>query len=160
MKTREQIYNVEASTLIRDITTYHCAKGAQLAKLYPGKDSKIENLLKYLVRQGRIFYEAETDTYYDNADMKTNTEMLTALWVLSDFGDKVEYHSSDSFPTKIIFFSAGEVYEIICIPSDKETLIIQALAHQNHEDNGKQILIVEEIEQINRTIFPLRYFVL
>jgi len=58
MKTREQIYSGEAASLLRDITTYHCVGGKQLARLYRGKDNKVENLLRHLVKQGRIFYDA------------------------------------------------------------------------------------------------------
>ena len=55
MKTREQIYRQEAASLLRDVTTYHCAKGEQLKRLYPGKEEKIEHLLGYLVKQGRVY---------------------------------------------------------------------------------------------------------
>ena len=54
-KTREQIYRQEAASLLRDVTTYHCAKGEQLKRLYPGKEEKIEHLLGYLVKQGRVY---------------------------------------------------------------------------------------------------------
>ena len=134
MKTREQIYGKEAAALLRDVTTYHCMKYGQLLKLYAGKERQVENLLSHLERQGRIFYDSGMDAYCDSPDTKPDAEMLAALWVLADFGDRIEYHSSDAFPAKLIFFAEGEVYEVICIPPDKETLI----------------LIVEETVQIPR----------
>ena len=70
MKTREQIYGKEAAALLRDITTYHCMKPGQILKLYPGKERQVENLLTHLTRQGRIFYDTDTDTYFDNPDMR------------------------------------------------------------------------------------------
>ncbi len=154
MKTREQIYRQEAASLLRDITTYHCAKGDQLMRLYPLREKKIANLLRHLVRQGRIFYDARHDTYHDTPDMNTDSETITALWVLSDFGDKVEYHSTDTYPTKIIFFAMGDIYEIICVPRDKETLILHAASHRNDSEGGKRILIVEDIGQIERIDLP------
>ena len=81
MKTREQIYGKEAAALLRDITTYHCMKPGQILKLYPGKERQVENLLTHLTRQGRIFYDTDTDTYFDNPDMRPDPEMLSALWV-------------------------------------------------------------------------------
>lgn len=149
MKTREQIYRQEATSLLRDVTTYHCAKGEQIKRLYPGKEEKIERLLGYLVKQGRIFYRADKDTYFDNPDMETDTEMLAALWVLADFGDKYEYHSTDAYPSKIVFFADGETYEIVCVPRDKVGLVLHAMGMRNDNDSGKKIFIVESIEQID-----------
>ena len=149
MKTREQLYRQEAASLLRDVTTYHCAKGEQLKRFYPGKEEKIEHLLNYLVKQGRIFYRSEKDTYYDLPDMETDLEMIAALWVLADFGDKYEYHSTDAYPSKIVFFADGETYEIVYVPRDKIGLILHAMGMRNDNDCGKKILIVEDSSQID-----------
>lgn len=64
MKTREQIYSREATEILRDITTYHYIRHDQLLRLYPQKNKDvIDNLLSYLVRQGRIFYDSGRDWY-------------------------------------------------------------------------------------------------
>ena len=47
MRNREQIYGQEAAGLLRNITVYHCMRRDQLLRLYPGKESIIENLLRY-----------------------------------------------------------------------------------------------------------------
>lgn len=148
MKTREQIYGREAAALLRDITTYHCMKRRQILKLYPGKERQVEALLSHLVKQGRIFVDPDLDIFFDGQELQTDAEMLTALWVLADFGDRVEYHSSDDFPAKLIFFAEGETYEVICVPHGKEILVEHALSHAVTEDSGKRILIVESTEQI------------
>ena len=148
MKTREQLYRKEAASLLRDITTYHCAKGEQLKRLYRGKEEKIEHLLGYLVKQGRIFYDTKEDIYYDLPDMESDEEMLAALWVLADFGDRYEYHSSDTYPTQIIFFAKGETYEIICLPKDKAAMVLYAVNMRGEEGSGKRIFIVEDTSLI------------
>lgn len=150
MKTREQLYGKEAASLLRDITSYHCMRHEQVYRLYPNKDKAVlDNLLFYLTRQGRIFHDPQTDIYYASPDLEVDREMLAALWVLADFADRVEYHSPDDFPTKIIFFADGETYEIICVPPDREALIVHALS-QSGEEDGRRILIVEDAEQIAR----------
>lgn len=150
MKTREQLYGKEAAGLLRDISNYHCIRREQVYRLYPNKDRTVlDNLLSYLTRQGRIFYDPQADIFYDSSDFETDREMLAALWVLADFADRVEYHSPDDFPTKIIFFSSGETYEIIFVSLDKEALIEHALSGAGAED-GKRILIIESTEQIAR----------
>ena len=149
MKTREDLYRQEAASLMRDITTYRCIKREQWKRLYPGKEEVIERLLDYLVKQGRIYYYEKKDTYFASAQGEVDYEMLAALWVLSDFGDKCEFHSTDAFPSKIVFFADGETYEIIYVPWDKETLILHAMKMRNDEDCGKKILIVEKVSQID-----------
>lgn len=150
MKTREEIYRKEAASLLRDITTYHCAKKEQLKRLYPGREEKIEKLLAYLVNQGRVFYSEDKDIYYDLPNMEDDSEMIAALWVLADFGDKYEYHSTDTYPSKIVFFAEGDTYEIIFVPWDKETLILHALRMRNDDELGKKLFIVEDISQIEK----------
>ncbi len=154
MKTREQIYGKEAAALLRDITTYHCIKRVQLLKLYAGKERQVENLLSHLERQGRISYDPGLDAYSDSPDPTPDAEMLSALWVLADFGEQIEYHSSDDFPVKLVFFADGEVYEVICIPPEKETLIEHALSHMEEEESGKRILIVDDAAQIPHINLP------
>ena len=64
MKTREQIYSREATENLRDISTYHYIRHDQLLRLYPQKKKEvIDNLISYLVRQGRIFYEPDRDWF-------------------------------------------------------------------------------------------------
>ena len=154
VKTREQLYGKEAACLLRDISSYHCIRRGQLYRLYPHKDRGVlDNLLGYLVKQGRVFYSPRIDIYYDSPDFETDWEMLSALLVLADFADRAEYHSPDDFPVKIIFFADGEVYEVICVPPDKETLVEHALARSG-EEGGRRILIVEGTEQIARLRVP------
>lgn len=150
MKTREQIYSREAAEILRDITTYHYIRHDQLLRLYPQKKKVvIDNLLSYLVRQGRIFYEPDRDWYHDGTEAHADMEMLAALWVLADFIDRTEYHSATDFPVKLLFFAEDETYEVVSVPIDKEALIEQALL-QSGEENGKRILILEDTTQIER----------
>ena len=149
MKTREQIYRQEAASLLRDISTYHCIMGKQWTRLYPGKEDKIERLLEYLVKQGRMFYYEYKDTYFLTRETEPDREMLSALWVLSDFGDKCEYHSTDAYPSKIVFFADGETYEIVYVPADKIGLIMHAMKARKDDDCGKKILIVEDASLID-----------
>ena len=153
MKTREQIYGKEAVELLRDITTYHYIRHDQLLRLYPGKEHKVEALLSNLTKQRRIQYEPATDMYYDGNEASPNYDMLAAIWVLTDFIEKVDYHSSADFPSTLIFIADGELYEVISVPPDKEALIEHALAQCN-SDAEKRIVIVETAEQIGKLSIP------
>ena len=102
MKTREQIYRKEAAELLRDLTTYHYMRRDQILRLYPGKESKMENLLAYFTRQSRIFYDKDTDLYHDGTESTPDQSRLVALWVLIDFIEKAEYQLSLG---KVVVFS-------------------------------------------------------
>lgn len=153
MKSRSQIYRNEAATLLRDLTTYHHIRHNQILKLYPGKESKIENLLSYFVKQGRIFYDQHRDIYHDGIEASPDHAMLAAIWVLLDFIDKVEYHSVVDFPACLLFLAEGDLYEIFFIPEEKEILYTQAISQEGGE-NGKRIVIVENVHQIDRLSIP------
>lgn len=153
MKTREQIYSKEAADILRNVTTYHYLRYEQLLKLYPGKEEIIKNLLAFLVRQGRIQFDKIHQLYYDNNETSVDYEMISAIWVLVDFIEEVEYHSSTDFPAKIVFFANGEMYEILYVAFGNETLIRHALSQQTSIPE-KRIVIVEDSKQIAGLSLP------
>lgn len=153
MKTREQIYSKEAADILRNITTYHYIRREQLLRLYPGKEDKIENLLSFFVRQGRIFLDTKHQIYHDGCQTSIDYEMLAAIWVLIDFVEQIEFHSSTDFPAKLIFIADGELYEIIYVVPGNETLIGHALS-QLTKDADKRIVIVENSQQISGLTLP------
>lgn len=152
MRNREQIYGQEAAGLLRNITVYHCIRRDQLLRLYPGKESVIENLLRYLVKQQRIFYNTDRDCYGDVPDCREDRELTAALWVLLDFIEKVEYHSPDNMPAKLVFFADGEVYEVVYVGPGKEALLQHALAAE--DDSGQRLVIIEEEDQMQHLHIP------
>jgi len=153
MKTREQVYGKEAADILRNITTYHYLRHDQFLRLYPGKEDKIANLLSFFVKQGRIFIDKKTKIYHDGTEASADYEMLAAVWVLTDFIERADYHSSTDFPTKLIFIADGELYEVIYVEPGNETLIEHALAQQSN-DAEKRIVIVENSEQIAQLTIP------
>lgn len=153
MKTREQIYGQEATGLLRDITMYRALTKEQILRLYPGKREKIENLLLYLEKQGRIWHG--DGLYCADADCAESIDrgLLAAVWVLTDFIDRVEYHSVGDYPAKIIFFADGEVYEIVHAAQGKETLISHVLSDPG-EEPSKYLVLVDDPAQIEELQIP------
>ena len=159
MITREQIYGKEATEIFRLITTYHCVHRNHLLRIYPNQEKQIDNLLKYLLRQGRIFTSPDTaDIFFDNSECSSNPiaaidkEMMSALWVLADFSDKSEYHCAGEFPVKILFFADASVFDIIYVPEGRETLVNCALMQS--DDESKRLVIIENVEQIDKLSIP------
>lgn len=153
MKTRADLYGREATSLLRDITMYHVLTKEQVFRLYPGNRDKIENLLFYLTKQGRIY---QMDDFYcvsPDCMKELDRSLLAAIWVLSDFIDQTEYHTVGDYPAKIIFFANGEVYEIVHAIQGKEILLSNVLADTG-EDPPKYLVIVDEPEQIGQLNIP------
>ena len=153
MITREQIYGKEATEILRFITTYHCIDRKHLLRIYPNKEKQVDNLLKYLLRQGRIYTSLNTaDIFFDNSECPMDREMLSALWVYADFADRAEYHSAGDFPVKILFFADATAFDIIYVPEGRETLI--NCASEQLDDESKRLVIVETVEQIDLLDIP------
>lgn len=153
MKTRDQIYGKEAAELLRDITTYHYLSQEQVLRLYPGKEEKIRNLLSFFVKQGRIFFDSGTKLYHDGTEVSPDYETLAAVWVLADFIDRTDYHSSTDFPVKLIFIADGEMYEVLYAAPGNDALLTHALTQQTN-DAEKRIVIVETPDQIDGLAIP------
>ena len=105
MKTRSDLYGREAASLLRDITMYRVLTGEQLLRLYPGKQKIIENLLPYLVKQGRVHLIDGLYCAAPECAEEVDRALLAAVWVLVDFISQVEYHSISDYPAKLCFFS-------------------------------------------------------
>ena len=161
MKTRDQIYAQEATSLLRDVTMYQVLKKKQILSMYPGKEKKVENLLSYLVKQGRIYRSGEYYLAQPDGDKNIDHGLMAAVWVLIDFIDRVEYHSSGDYPAKVIFFADGEIYEVIHAAIGKEALINHILSDPG-EEPSKFLILVDKAEQIPELLtlnvagYPLR----
>ena len=153
MKTRAELYGQEAASLLRDITMYRVLEKEQLLRLYPGKRDKIENLLSYLTKQGRIWLGDGLYCASPECAAQVDRGLLSAVWVLTDFIDQVEYHSVGDYPAKIIFFAEGEVYEIIYIEQGKESIISHVLSNPC-EEPSQYIILLDTLEQIKHLQLP------
>lgn len=153
MKTRADLYGQEAALLLRDITMYHALTKQQLLLLHPGKKEKILNLLSYLTKQGRIYQMH--DLYCASPDYAEHIDrgLLSAVWILTDFIDRVEYHSAGDYPAKVIFFADGEVYEIVHAAEGKEVLLSNILSSSN-ETPSKYLVLVDNTSQIEQLQLP------
>ena len=154
VKTRADLYGREATELLRIICMYPGLTEKQLCRFYPGREDVTKNLLAHLRRQGRA-RQTDSGGYfpYGNDKAETDPGMVRAAWVLLDFIDKAEYHSSSDFPVKIVFFSGGELYEIIHAAAGQEALVTHAL-HQDRDSGGRRIVLVDDPGQIPFLEFP------
>jgi len=155
MKTRADLYGKEAAELLRIVSMYPGLLEQQLCGFFPGKGEAVLTLLSHLKKQGRIRQEASAwYSFPGDSIPETDHDLRKAVWVLLDFIDRVEFHSASDFPTKLVFFADGELYEIISVPVGQETLISHILHKQGVEEIGRRILLVENPEQISVLNIP------
>lgn len=154
MKTRADLYGQEATELLRLISLYPGLMQCQLAGFFPGKDSSVVlGLLSHLKRQGRVEPDSSGGWFPYGRTPQADSGLIRSVWVLLDVIDRVEYHSPGDFPAKVLFFSDGEIYEIIYVAAGQEALVSHAL-RQGARHDGRRIVLVEEPGQIPLLDFP------
>lgn len=154
IKTRAELYGQEAAELLRLISMYPGISGKQLGRFFPGREEKIKTLLTHLEKQGRIVPARSGEYFlYGREVTASDSGMMWAVWVLLDLIDQVEFHSPGEFPAKILFFSNGELYEIIYIEAGQETLATHAIT-RNGESGGRYIVLLDDPGQIEALDFP------
>lgn len=154
LKNRAAIYQREAAEMLHNISLYPGLTEEQLCRFFPEKEATAKPLLAHMLKEGRV-YCGKNDRYYANqeAQIDADKDLSRCVWVLLDFIDQVEYHTVGEFPTAILCFANGELYEIVPIPQGKETMICQLL-HQPQKDAGKRIVVVEDTSQIELLDIP------
>lgn len=147
MKTRQELYRNEALPLINTITTYRTLKKNQLLKMFPPqKTDAIKMLIRRYVNQGMIFRSEDGIYISGDSCIPIDEPIINAFWVLLDFLDKAEYHSSGMYPAQICFFADKQFYEIIDVPLEKEQMISVALSGQR--ESSRRILVLADVNQM------------
>ncbi len=154
MKTRDEIYQAEASALLRIITTYHALMYEQVLRSFSRKEESIKNLISNLVKQGRIFYDPERQLLCDRPDAAASVDwgLIAAYWVLLDFKKALVYHTEGEFPVKIHFFSNDEAYDIIYVHPEQEVLMNHVLAQPSQD--ASRLVIISSWEQAKKLHIP------
>ena len=123
----------------------------QILGLYPGNRKDMERVLKYLVEQCRA-WEIEGGYFISSGGKhERDPVLLSAVWVLIDFIEQVEFHSTGEYPAKIIFFAEGQVYEIIHAGIGREALVATVMSTHSQIPSNYLILVdrPEQIAELN-----------
>lgn len=137
--------------ILRELSMYKTITKKQIYLLHPGRENKVTAILKMLENQRRITVTDTTIEYIHKAD--TDTGMIKALWVLTDFIANTDYHSVSEFPAKLSFLSYGKEYAVIYAETGKETLISQII-QKNYSLNLIYIVIVDAQDRISTLALP------
>lgn len=154
MKTRSEIYEKEGTTILRILSTYHTLTYEQVLRTFNRKPETIRKLISNLLKQGRIFYDADKEILCDRPERASSPDyaMIAAYWVLLDFDNALVYHTCGEFPITITFFSGDEEYEIIYVQPGQEVLLNHVLSKANTSVN--RLVIVTSQEQAKQLQIP------
>lgn len=153
MKTRKQLYEQEASELLDMVSVYGALYQQQILGMYPEDKERILKILVYLVRQGRLLYDRNTDIYcVPGAEKKKDSELMLSFGILLDFARQVSYHTASDFPVQITFLANDELYEIIYAENGKEIILNHACSKL--DPAAKRILRIDTLEQVQKLIIP------
>lgn len=154
MHHKNNQHHKQLTELTRILSMYHALTYKQIYNLYPDiPASKVLSLINNLVKSGRLFCRPELELVLCSKDAVANPSIISAFWVLLDFQSEITYHTVSDFPITMTFCTDSDVYDIIHISPDKETLMNHALSQVN-ADTPHRLVIVDRPEQIPLLTFP------
>lgn len=138
---RPDVY-LEPEELLRAVALYGPIHKSQVAALFPGRESGVFSVISHFRRNYRVTVGADGYVALPSNTMR-DSDLEAAVWVLISFIDKVTFHSSSDFPSKVIFFAKEEVYEVIVVHERQESLINHAFWSRKEENPPRRILVLD-----------------
>lgn len=134
----------EEKLILKWLSQYEALPKEQVIRLLNHKPRfTAEKIIRGLYKQNRISYLS--GGYYIASDprAKPDERMIQALWVLIQFGDKVDpmAHMPAAYPSQVFFIKDGIGYEILVLREGEQHL---SMLLQPQEDM-KYIIVVPEI---------------
>ena len=135
-------------SVIRDtLSRYNTLLIRQIYKMFPAKEDVIKRAVSNYIKSKRFYISPDRRYISISPESVGDDKVIKAFWVLLDFYDKVEYHTSGIFPVQINFFLDSEMYEIINIPYGQEAIVQVAIS--GAKEPAKRIIIIDSLEQIS-----------
>ena len=149
MKLIRNRYEKKTNNILHTIALYKTLKPNQIYQMNLGKEENTKSTLKYLIKQKRIVYDDTQDIIAINEAFAKNPtwHYLNGFYVLLDFMDTLEYHSSSTYPITITFFAKGEQYDIIYFEEGEEMMTNLALSLMKKQES-KKLVLIQKTEQI------------
>lgn len=140
----------EAYEVIRVISLYRALLCSQLISLFPQKDPlQIKRLIEKLVKSNRIFYHPDTDLVTADPKCETDITMIKSFWVLLDVLDRITFHAASDFPVTVSMFTQDDLFEVIYVPYDQESLVNYAVSTMlPEEEASRKLVVIEKTSQI------------
>lgn len=134
----------EEKLILKWLSQYEALPKEQVIRLLNHKPRlTAEKIIRGLHKQNRISYLS--GGYYIGSDprAKPDQRMIQALWVLTQFGDKVNpmAHMPAAFPSQVFFIKDSVGYEILVLREGEQhlTMLLQP------QENMKYIIVLPEI---------------
>ncbi len=133
----------EEQLILRWLSQYGALPKDLVIQMMTHKGSKtVERIIRGLYKQNRISYLS--GGYYISVDprAKPDQRVIQALWVLTQFGDRVDpmSHMPAAFPSQVFFIKDGVGYEILVLREGEPhlTMLLQP------QEDRKYIIVLPE----------------
>ena len=147
------VYRKEIIEMKKILEEYRVLDLRQLYKYFWNKESEIvKKIIKYLARNGQIYIEFENNLVAINKEAyekEKDLELIVAFDVMLLFADKLTYHTKYEYPIQICFLVGDIQYEVIYAGVGDEKHINTAMKNAE-EDNVRYLVVIEELEQIEK----------
>lgn len=138
--------------VIKWLSQYGALLKTQLVQMLQKPTRTAEKIIKNLKKELKV--EDVGNGYYIGLDAMSlpNQRMITAIWVLLKFIDKVEpmAHYPATYPAQIFFLKENVGYEIVVLYENEDSL----LRLLQPEDDLKYIIVLPHIELAKKIKLP------
>ena len=152
MKGFAKKYEIDKLQMLKVISMCGAIERCQLSKLLRVDETVLDTLINGFADNRRL---VRNTTYVATDIDKLNrpqNEVIAAVWVLINFIERVDYYTSGDFPAQFCFFADGVEYEIIYAALGQEAIINKAVT--TTDESPKRLVIIEDMEQINKLKLP------
>ena len=138
--------------LLKWLSQYGTMTRRQAIKMLQKPEKTTEKIIRNLIREQRISELCNGEILAMDELCKVNNKMVSAIWVLLQFIDKVEpmSHYPATHPSQLFFLKDNIGYEVVVLYEGEESLAL--LLPKN--DAIKYIIVVDNVSMIARVAIP------
>ena len=138
--------------LLKWLSQYGTMTRRQAIKMLQKPEKTTEKIIRNLIREQRISELCNGEILAMDELCKVNNKMVSAIWVLLQFIDKVEpmSHYPATHPSQLFFLKDNIGYEVVVLYEGEESLAL--LLPKN--DAIKYIIVVDNVGMIARVAIP------
>lgn len=138
--------------LLKWLSQYGTMTRVQAIKMLQKPEKTAEKIIRNLIREQRIAELCNGEILAMDELCRVNNKMVSAIWVLLQFIDKVEpmSHYPATHPSQLFFLKDNIGYEVVVLYEGEESLAM--LLPKN--DAIKYIVVVDNVGMIARVAIP------
>lgn len=132
------------------ICEYGALKAEQVRRYFNLEEAHLEKMAVKLIKKGRLNYDRQNGYLKIPTITEYNECMIRCFWVVLDLIDTMEFHGAGKYPLYLALYADGKAYEVYCCKKGEEMALEHALERLQEEAEGKVMIVIKDLEQIQR----------